>query len=113
MRYLEYSLTTGKIISEISSDNEATPDEGCGLLEIDDDLIIDTNNFIVRNGALVKSFETETERRERERLKQEQAQKNRQRLKSVREEFIWALLFDDEAEIKKLRAEAVKLRATI
>lgn len=113
MRYLEYLLTTGKIVSEVQSDGEITPSEGCGLLEIEDDLIIDTNNFVVRNGVLVKSFETAAERRERERLRQEQAQRSRERLRALKEEFIWALIFGDTDEQAKLSAEATKLKALI
>ena len=105
MRYLEYVLETGKIISELTSTQEITPAEGCGLLEIDGDLIIDTNNYIVRNGVLAKSYETEEERRERMRLRQEKMEKNRERARAMFNEFIWAGLDNDQETIKSLQAE--------
>lgn len=113
MRYLEYVLETGKILSELSSTQEITPSEGCGLLEIEGDLVIDTNNYIVRNGVLAKSFESNEERLARMRLRQEKLEKNRARVKVLRQEIVWALLDDDQDTVKALQKEFKSIKGLL
>ena len=109
-KYLEYEITSGKIISEINSDELPESSEGYGMLEIADDLKLDTTGYAVRNGALVKDFETNEERLERERLRREQADQMRQRLKAMIYECVIAILENDDDAIEELRAEYRQLK---
>ena len=112
-KYLEYETTTGRIISEIFSATEPTPSEGYGLLKIPDDAELDTTLYGVRNGVLVKLYESNEERLERERLKKEQQERTRVRLKAMMYEICIALLEEDEAAMAQLRQEYRELKAYI
>ena len=109
-KYLEYELTNGKIVSEIISDEAPEALEGYGVLEIDENLKIDTTGYAVRDGTLVKDFETNEERQERERLQKEFAEKMRQRLKSMIYETVISILENDEEAIEELRAEYKQIK---
>ena len=110
-RYLEYEIKSGRIISEIISAVEPTPAEGYGLFPIPDDAELDTTLYAIKNGVLVKQYETNEERLERERLKRERMAQVRLRIQSMVNEVIIALLEDDEAAIKELRQEYKQLKA--
>ena len=110
-RYLEYEINSGRIISEIISATEPTPAEGYGLLEIPDGAELDTTIYAVRNGVLVKQYETNEERIERERLRLEEKARVRERIKSMVYEVIIALLENDEAALEELREEYRTLKA--
>ncbi|MBQ7594084.1 MAG: hypothetical protein IJU48_07010 [Synergistaceae bacterium] len=109
-KYLEYEISSGKIISEIVSDTEPESSEGYSMLEIDENLKLDTTGYIIRDGVLVKDFETNEERLERERLKREQAEQLHQRLKSMIYECVIAILENDNDAIEELRAEYRKMK---
>ena len=110
-RYLEYETASGRIVSEIKSASEPAVAEGCGLLQIPDDAELDTTQYAVRNGVLVKCWEPNEERIERERLKRERTQRVRERLKSMMYEVCIALLEDDNSALGELRAEYRELKA--
>ena len=109
-RYLEYETLTGHIISEFIS--PITPDstEEISYLAIDDDLVIDTANFAVKDGKLVKLFETNDERIERERIKQEHTEKIRNRIKSMCYELNLAFLDNNNEAVKALQKEFQELK---
>lgn len=109
-RYLEYDITTGRIISEVIADSRPEMSGSCELLEIPDNLEINTMLYAVRDGQLVKIYETNEERLERERFKREQSEQIRQRMKAIREEFITAQLEDDYEAVENLKAEYKSLR---
>ncbi|MBQ7220794.1 MAG: hypothetical protein IJS28_07435 [Synergistaceae bacterium] len=111
MRYLEYETATGRIISELTSRDKPTPSEGFSLLEIPEDADIDTTLYAVKNGVLVKCYETNEERLERERLKREHLEKVRMRMKAMMYEVGIALLEEDDNAIKQLRQEYRELKA--
>ena len=110
-KYLEYEAASGHIVSEIISSSEPTAADGYGLLEIPEDAEIDTTLYIVKNGTLVKQFETNEERIERERLKREQQERVRERLHSMMYEVCISLLEDDDTALKELRNEYKELKA--
>ncbi len=110
-RYLEYDKTNGRIISEIFSPQEPTPSAGIGLLEIDTDAELDTNLYAVKNGVLVKQYETNEERIERIRLRQEQRESVRKRIRSMVNEVIITILENDTKALEKLREEYRTLKA--
>ena len=110
-KYLEYEAASGHIVSEIISSSEPTAADGYGLLEIPEDAEIDTTLYIVKNGTLVKQFETNEERIERERLKQKQQERVRERLQSMMYEVCISLLEDDDTALKELRNEYKELKA--
>ena len=109
-KYLEYEISSGKIVSEIISDTEPETLEGYGVLEVDENLKIDTTGYAVRDGTLVKDFETNEERQERERLRRENQEKIRQRLKAMFYELSIAILENDDDAIEELRAEYRQLK---
>lgn len=110
-RFLEYDLTSGRIISEIISENTPEVSENCGLLEIGEFQTIDTNQYAVRNGALVKLYETEAERIERDRLRREHTEQVRKRIKSMTYELALAILDDNNDAVKELQSEFKSLKA--
>ena len=109
-RYLEYDTASGRILSEIISTSEPEVRESIGLLEIDTEAEIDTNLYIVKNGVLVKQFETNEERIEREKLKREHQEKVRRRVQSMVFEVSIAILEGDDEAIEELRREYKKLK---
>ncbi len=109
-RYLEYEITSGRILSEVTSETRPEVTEGLGLLEISGDAEIDTSIYGVRGGQLVRLYETPEERAERERLRKERAEQVRLRLKRMIYELGIALLEDDETAITELRKEYRELK---
>ena len=87
-RYLEYEKSTGRIVSEILSANEPTVAAGFGLFELNTDAELDTNLYAIKNGVLVKQYETNEERIERLKVKAEQREKVRKRILSMVNEVI-------------------------
>lgn len=110
-KYLEYDKTTGRIISEIIAPSQPTVSSAVGLLEIDPDAEIDTNLYAVKNGVLVKQYETNEERIERIRLRQEQREKVRLRIRSMLNELCVIILENDTDALEKLREEYRTLKA--
>lgn len=109
-KFLEYDINSGKIVCVLSCDNPPLPANGFALLQVDDNLDIDTSSYAVRNGNLVKLFETNSERAEREKFKQEHREQIRSRLKSMCREFLIAMLDDNLNEINNLKAEFKQLK---
>lgn len=109
-KYLEYDINTGKIVCILSADNPPLPANGFALLLIDDDINIDTSSFAVRNGQLVKLFETNAERAERERLRKEYSEQKRLRLKSMIYECVVAILDDNLDALNELKNEYKQLK---
>lgn len=62
MKFLEYEISSGRIVSEITSSEEPEVSSGFALLAIDDNEQINLSMYSVRNGALVKTSETNQER---------------------------------------------------
>ena len=112
-RYLEYDKKTGRIISEIIS--EAMPEvaSNCALLEINDDLQIDTSLYAVKDGVLIKAQESITERLEREELSKQHLENTRKRMKSLGWECIMAILDNNDEAVKECQDEFRKLKAFI
>ena len=110
-RFLEYDKTNGRIISEIFCAEAPEASAGIGLLEIDADAELDTNLYAVKNGVLVKQYETNEERIERIRLRQEQREKVRKRIKSMVHEVIITILENDADALEALREEYRTLKA--
>ena len=105
MRYLEYELSSGHIISEIISETEPETSEGFGVIAIGENDVVAKAKYIVKNGVLTKAYETKNEQLERERLRKEQRAKCLLRIKSmVVEDFVARMKHDDEA-IKELEKE--------
>ena len=113
-RYLEYDKITGRIVSELF----ATPEQiarhdatTTGIMEVPDVLQLDTNACIVRDGQIIRAYETTEERRERERLRREAAEKSRKRIRELAWEFLIAMIEADESRVADLRAEYAHLRS--
>lgn len=106
MKYLEYEILSGRILSELTASQPPHVAEGIGLLEIGEDVLsIDTTGYAVRNGRLVKTSETDKERLERERIQRERQAKLRVRLNSMCREVCIAILAEDKEELSNLRRE--------
>ena len=109
-RYLEYETTTGRIISEVISSTKPKMSEVYDFLEIPDDLEIDTTLYAVRNGQLVKLYETNEERLQRELLRRENIERIRERIKSMMYETCIAILDENDNALKNLRKEYKELK---
>ena len=109
-KYLEYDINSGKIVCILSADNPPQPANGFALLSIDDNINIDTSSYAVRNGQLVKLFETNAERAERERLRKEYSEQTRLRLKSMIYECVVAILDDNLDALNELKNEYKQLK---
>ena len=105
MRYLEYELSSGHIISEIISETEPETSEGFGVIAIGENDVIAKAKYIVKNGVLTKAYETKNEQLERERLRKEQRAKCLLRIKSMATEYFIAVMEEDDEAIKELRKE--------
>lgn len=112
-RYLEYETLTGHIISEFISSSMPDPVDGISYLAIDDNLLIDTASFAVKNGVLVKLYETNEERIQREHIRQEQSEKVRNRVKSMCYELCLAKLDNNDTAIKELQKEFQELKVLL
>ena len=109
-RYLEYDKTTGRIISEIISASKPEVSGNYDVLEVADSLKINTALYCVRDGQLVKMYETNEERLERERVKKEYGEQIRRRVKAMMYEVIIAILDDNENALNDLKAEYKSLK---
>lgn len=109
-RYLEYDTVSGKIISEIKALNPPEVTAGMSLLEIGDDERIEISLYAVRNGSLVKVVETNSEKQERERIRYERAISARRRMNAIRQEYVSALLEENENLASRLKEEYRKLK---
>ena len=110
-RYLEYDTNTGRIISEIISSGKPKLSGNYALLEIQDGQEINTSLYAVRDGQLVKLYETNEERLEREKVRREYGAKIRERVKSMVYETIIAVLDDNGKALEDLKAEYKSLKA--
>ena len=104
-RYLEYDTISGRIISEIISGSKPKLSGIYDVLEIDEGLEINTSLYLIRDGQLVKMYETNEERLERERVKKEHGEQIRARVKSMMYEVILAILDDNENALNMLKSE--------
>ena len=109
-RYLEYEISTGRIVSELISPTVPEASDEISYLLIDDDLTIDSSNYAVKNGSLVKLYETNEERMERERIKREHSDKIKGRIKSMIDEFVLACLDRNQTAIAELQNEFQTLK---
>ena len=105
MKYLEYDLLTGRIVSEITSPVAPRVPDGRGILEVDDNAEIDSVRYTVKNGMLVKTYETKTEKLMRERIRNENKEKISSRIKCMCYELCMAILDDDDYVIDELKKE--------
>ena len=110
-KFFEYNINSGHIISEIIAQSPPAPADGFALLQVDDNLNIDTSCYAVRDGQLVKLFETNAEIAERERLRKEYHEQVRERLHSLIHQCMIAFLDDNSDEINNLRLEFKQLKA--
>ncbi len=110
-KYFEYDVASGRIISEITCSIPPEVSDGLALLEVNGTADIDTTLYGVRDGVLVRLYETNEERLERERLRRENAASARLRISSMTGEIGLALLENDEETIKRLRDEYRSLKA--
>ena len=110
-KYLEYDKTTGRIISEIVSDEKPQSAGDFALLEIQDGEEINTSLYAVRDGQLVKLYETNEERFERERIRKEYGEQIRKRVQAMMYEAVIAILEDDDKTLQSLKAEYKDLKA--
>ena len=104
-KYLEYDKITGRIISEIISASKPECSGNYGLLEVDSNLEINTALYVIKDGQLVKMYETNEERLERERVRKEHGEKIRRRVKAMMYEVIIALLDENDKALEDLRKE--------
>lgn len=111
MKFLEYEISSGRIVSEITSSEEPEVSSGFALLRIADNEQINLSMYSVRNGALVKTSETSQERLERERIRREHGEQCRRRLRSMQGEFITAMLARDTEEQTRLQNEFAMMKA--
>ena len=110
-RYLEYEKSTGRIVSEILSATEPKVSQNFGLFELNADAELDTRLYAIKNGVLVKNYETNEERIERLKVKQQQREKVRKRILSMVNEVIITILENDTDALEELRKEYKELKA--
>jgi hypothetical protein len=112
-RYVEYDKNTGKILSVLNATAERAlsyVNETTGVLEVPEGFICDVSVFVVKNGEIVRSYETTEERRERERVEEERKQMGIRELAALGRQLVLAMLFNDNAEVQRVRQEAQPLK---
>ena len=111
MKYLEYEIKTGRILSEVTSTIEPEPEDGRGYYEIGSNEELDITQYAIRGGSLVKVGETNQEKLERERIRREHGEQCRRRLRSMKDEYLIAMIARDEKEQRNLEREFDKMKA--
>lgn len=111
MRFLEYEISSGRIISEIISASTPESDSGIGIIEINDYESIDPLKYIVKDGVITKAYETKAEQLERERLRKEHKENAYLRFKSMMSECFVAIMKRDNDALEQLREEFSALEA--
>ena len=111
MKFLEYEISTGRILSEVTSREEPEPENGRGYYEIGSNEELDITQYAIRGGSLVKVGETNQERLERERIRREHGEQCRRRLRSLKDEYLIAMIADDEDEMNNLKREFNRMKA--
>ena len=111
MKFLEYDIKTGRILSEVTSGVDPEPENGRGYYEIGRNEELDITQYAVRGGSLVKVGETNQEKLERERIRREHGEQCRRRLRSLKEEYLIAMIAEDEDEMNNLRREFARMKA--
>jgi hypothetical protein len=109
-KWVEYDKTTGKILSVLKATAERAlsyETETTGFLEVPAFFRCAHELYAVRDGKIVKAFETDWERERAERETLESAVREIRKLALKLGE---ALLFDDAARAVELRAQAAPLR---
>lgn len=104
-RFLEYEKSSGRIICEVYAENVPQVGDGHAVLEIGENMTLDTNNSAVRDGVVVRLYETPEERREREKLRREYKEKAHARVRHLLYDFLTALIEDNEMKIEVLKEE--------
>ena len=111
MKFLEYDIKTGRILSEVTSSVEPEPEDGRGYYEIGRNEELDITQYAIRGGSLVKVGETNQEKLERERIRREHGEQCRRRLRSMKDEYLIAMIARDEEEQRNLEREFDKMKA--
>lgn len=111
MRYLEYDILTGQILSEIISETTPEAEAGIGVIEVNSYESFDPSRYIVKNGVITKAYETKTEQLERERLREEHREHAFMRIKSMMVEDFIARMERDDYAIEELRKEYNSMKA--
>ncbi len=111
MKFLEYEISTGRILSELTSREYPEPEDGRGYYEIGRNEELDITQYAIRGGSLVKVGETNQERLERERIRREHGEQCRRRLRSLKDEYLIAMIAEDEDEMKNLKREFARMKA--
>ena len=111
-RYAEYDRETGKIISILNASQEITTlkNDPTGLIEVPVGFQCDTSAYVVRDGEIVRAYETGDERRERERAEKEQKQIGVSVMNTLAREYFLAFMFGDNKAMERIRQEAEPLR---
>lgn len=109
-RFLEYEVETGRIVCELRAASAPGVGAGHAVIEIDEALLLDTNNSAVRDGVIVRLYETAEERRERERLRREHRERAKRRMRGLIFEFMMALIEEDAGRMGTLREEYADLK---
>ena len=111
MKYLEYEIKTGRILSEVTSAEAPEPENGRGYYEIGQKEDLDLTQYAIRGGSLVKVGETNQEKLERERIRREHGEQCRRRLRSLKDEYLIAMIAEDEEEMSNLKREFKRMKA--
>lgn len=109
-RWLEYDTDSGVIVCEVISPAEPVAGDGRSVIEIDMRMHIDVHACAVRDGKVVRIYETPAERAERERLHKEHRERARRRMDGVLTEFQIALIEDDAERQERLKEEWKRLK---
>ena len=108
---MEYDIKTGRILSELTCREEPYSENGIGYYEIGSNEELDITQYAIRGGSLVKTGETNQERLERERIRREHGEQCRRRLRSLKDEYVIAMIAGDENEMENLKREFSRMKA--
>lgn len=111
MKFLEYDIKTGRILSEVTSSIDPEPEDGRGYYEIGRNEELDITQYAIRGGSLVKVGETNQEKLERERIRREHGEQCRRRLRSMKDEYLIAMIARDKEEQRNLEREFDRMKA--
>ena len=112
-RYIEYDTASGHIISEIKAAKPPTVSLGISLMELDDDVEIDTGRYVVKDGKLQTIQDMSAEKDEQSRIRHEYDEGVRMRVRNMMSELCVAQLEDNAEKVERLRQEYKNLRSNL
>lgn len=113
MTWLEFETDSGRIVCVVNSGGTPSVMDGHAVIPAPEEWDGDILGWAVKDGVLTRIRSTELEQLEAERKRRGQQGRVKRRIKGLMNEFIFALLDEDEDRGTRLKAEFRRLKALL